>query len=64
MQNTNAFSRIAEEGSSVAVVRRTGVRTVLGLLLATLALGSLTQTAVARPYCDGPHPPPICDRFP
>ena len=64
MQNTNAFSRIAETGSSVCAVRRIGVRTMLGLLLATLAFGASTQTAVARPYCDGPDPPPICDRFP
>jgi hypothetical protein len=61
MQNTNAFTRIAEERSSVPVVRRIGV---LGLLLATLAFGASTQTAAARPYCDGPEPPPICDRFP
>lgn len=39
-------------------------RIMLGLLLATLALGSSTQTAAAAPDCDGPKPPPpVCDRF-
>ena len=50
----------------VAVVRRTGVRAVLGMLIATslLALGSFPQTAAAEPDCDVPNPPPICDRGP
>jgi hypothetical protein len=36
------------------------------MLLATglLALGSITSTASAQPYCDRPNPPPICDGDP
>lgn len=64
LQRRRAFtSEPSEERSVVAVVRRIGVRAVLGMLLATgsLALGSFTQTAAAEPDCDVPIPPPICD---
>lgn len=30
----------------------------------TVAVVANTHTAEARPFCDRPNPPPICDRFP
>jgi hypothetical protein len=34
------------------------------MLLAVLALGSITSSASAAPDCNGPNPPPICDGGP
>src|SRR4051812_45837161 len=40
------------------------LRALVLILLATglLALGSFTENAAARPDCDVPNPPPICNR--
>ena len=57
-------SRMPVDGPHL--IRRLGLLAVLGILLSAglLALGSTTQAASAKPDCDVPNPPPICDPKP
>lgn len=48
------------------LIRRLGLLAVMGVLLSAglLSIGSTTQDASAKPDCDVPNPPPICDPTP